>query len=226
MGYFLEQVQLVVPFHGFDFLRPTPTPQTGDRDTDRSPLMVMNEIGVSACEIGGKFVFPKGSTARKAASPFWTSYVALRDSLIAQGKLVPLTDELYQFADDVAFQRPSGAAASRRRQSQRASLLETRNRPNLRPVERRPTRKRWQSRVPGEQASKSVSPLSAASSCRQVVNRAAVEIAGLVWGPVLLPQARTVPSICQRLVWTFTRSIQIAGNSVEALIATCRSGQS
>ena len=114
MEYFLEQVQLVLPVLGFDYLRPTPTPQSADKDTERSPLLVMNEVGASAraYEIGGEFVVQKGSTARKSGSPSWTSYVGFRESLIAQGKLVPHTDELYQFADDVAFQSPSGAAAT------------------------------------------------------------------------------------------------------------------
>jgi hypothetical protein len=42
----------------------------------------------------------------------WTSYRALRDQLIADGKLVPDGNaSLYTFADDVPFSSPSAGAA-------------------------------------------------------------------------------------------------------------------
>jgi hypothetical protein len=78
------------------------------------PVLVMNPVdtGGRAQEIDGEFVVLKGSTARKQGVPSWTSYKALRDQLVQEGKLADGTNpSLYVFSDDVPFNSPSAAAA-------------------------------------------------------------------------------------------------------------------
>lgn len=114
MEYFLEQIRLILPVLGFDFLRPPATlDQSPSSLASKSPKLVMEEVGTSAeaYEIDGRFVVLKGSTARRASSKSWDSYVSLRDDLVKQGKLVPKDDKLFEFAEDVEFSSPSAAAA-------------------------------------------------------------------------------------------------------------------
>lgn len=112
MEYFLDQLRLVLPVLGFDFLRP---PATRDQlpGAKDAPKLTMQDVGASATakEVDGTFVVLKGSTARKQGSPSWDSYITLRDDLVAQKKLVPRTDDLFEFAEDVEFSSPSAAAA-------------------------------------------------------------------------------------------------------------------
>ncbi|MAT68954.1 MAG: hypothetical protein CMJ58_05465 [Planctomycetaceae bacterium] len=112
MEYFLDQIRLMLPVLGFDFLRP---PATQDQPTQAAqvPALTMSEVGVTAHakEIDGAFVVLKGSTARQNGAPSWDSYVSLRDELVAQGRLMPKDAESLEFADDVEFSSPSAAAA-------------------------------------------------------------------------------------------------------------------
>jgi hypothetical protein len=66
----------------------------------------MKPVGThaEAQEIDGEFVVFKGSTARKQGLAAWTTYKALRDQLVAEGKLVDSPDPAYLvFTEDVAF---------------------------------------------------------------------------------------------------------------------------
>jgi hypothetical protein len=112
MDYFLDQIKLILPVLGFDFLRP---PATGEHPSDaaKSPTLRMSEVGImaSAKEIDGSFVVLKGSTARRVGSPSWDSYINLRDGLVAQGQLLPHGQNLFEFSADVEFSSPSAAAA-------------------------------------------------------------------------------------------------------------------
>ena len=68
--------------------------------------------GAGAGEVDGEFVVLKGSTARKAGIAARTGYRALREQLVADGKLVDSADPaLLVFAEDIAFNSPSAAAA-------------------------------------------------------------------------------------------------------------------
>ena len=80
---------------------------------ERSPKLLMKEVGAEATayEVDGAFVVRKGSTARRAGSPSWDSYVDLRDVLVREGKLVSKRAELFEFSQDVEFNSPSAAAA-------------------------------------------------------------------------------------------------------------------
>jgi hypothetical protein len=112
MEYFLDQIKLMLPVLGFDFLRP-PAAQDQNMGGDGGPRLSMSEVGASAHarEVDGAFVVLKGSSARRNGSPSWNSYVKLRDELVEQGKLVPRDDDFFEFAQDVEFSSPSAAAA-------------------------------------------------------------------------------------------------------------------
>lgn len=74
----------------------------------------MTAVGATATaqEISGEFIVLKGSKARKMGPKNWTSYKALRDQLVTDGKLAdgPESD-FYVFTEDVAFSSPSAGAA-------------------------------------------------------------------------------------------------------------------
>lgn len=115
MEYFLDQVQLIFPVLGMPFLQPQPVVEGGvPGSSQRSPQFVIAIAGAkaTAVEADGEFVVFKGSTARKQGVESWTSFRALRDELVEEGKLVPSADpNYYQFAENVAFSSPSGAGA-------------------------------------------------------------------------------------------------------------------
>lgn len=112
MEYFLDQIRLMLPVLGFDFLRP-PATKEQFADSMTAPKLTMSDVGTMATarEIDGNFVVLKGSTARRQGSPSWDSYATLRDELVAQRKLVAKNDDLFEFAEDVEFSSPSAAAA-------------------------------------------------------------------------------------------------------------------
>jgi hypothetical protein len=114
MEYFIEQVQMVLPVLGFNFLQPSPVHGRAHQGTNESPRFVMKDVGTDAhaVELAGEFIVLKGSTARKQGVESWTSYHALRDRLVREGKLVDGPDlDYFVFAEDVAFGSPSAGAA-------------------------------------------------------------------------------------------------------------------
>ena len=116
MEYFIEQLEIVFPVLGFNFLQPKPVISTdGSMPSDsESPLFTLNVVGAEAKarEANGEFVVLKGSTARIEGRSSWTSYKALRDQLVEESTLVPdEAKEFYVFQDDVAFSSPSAGGA-------------------------------------------------------------------------------------------------------------------
>jgi hypothetical protein len=88
--------------------RPRPPAARRRRSSRWNPV----GTGARAQEIDGEFVVLKGSTARKQGIPSWTSYKALRDQLVQEGKLADGPNpSLYAFTEDVPFNSPSAAAA-------------------------------------------------------------------------------------------------------------------
>lgn len=113
MEYFLEQLQLVLPVLGLEFLRQRANVDASDRESGERPLFVMEQVGAyaKAREIGDKFVVLKGSTARVDGSDSWTFCRTLRDDLASSGILAETGDGLYKFEEDHEFNSPSAAAA-------------------------------------------------------------------------------------------------------------------
>lgn len=112
MEYFLQQMQLVFPVLGLNFLVPVAAPETAGRSG--SVRFTMSEVGAlaTAVETTSEFVVLKGSTARKQGSPSWDAYVDVRTELVTHGKLIDSPDpSCYVFTDDIPFSSPSAAAA-------------------------------------------------------------------------------------------------------------------
>lgn len=121
MEFFVEQIALVLPVLGFNFMQSFTAVQPGPAATGSAlpdqPVFEFAPHGVKATmvEVEGKLVVLKGSTARlnsPTTSAMWASYRDQRDRLLADGKLVE-TDEpnVLRFAEDIAFDSPSAAAA-------------------------------------------------------------------------------------------------------------------
>jgi len=114
MEYFLEQIAMMMPVLGFSFLQASPRVETAPPVTSESPLFRLTAGGVQAEArvINGQLVVLKGSTARKQGVESWTSYRNLRAELVENGRLVDGADpQMLVFADNVAFDSPSAAAA-------------------------------------------------------------------------------------------------------------------
>ncbi|MDO3378116.1 GIY-YIG nuclease family protein [Geoalkalibacter halelectricus] len=111
MEFFLDQVQMILPVLGFGVLQPKPSEEPGT-EAEASPRFVLSTIGAkaTAIEAGAEFVVLQGSTARREGTASWDSYRALRDQLVADGKLAPSdAPDFYVFTEDVAFSSPSAA---------------------------------------------------------------------------------------------------------------------
>jgi len=112
MEFFLEQIQMMFPVLGFDFLQPLV--EQDPEETVTSPLFVLAKVGAKAeaREIGDQFVLLAGSTARKHGVKSWDAYVSLRDGLVADGRLAERGPPGYYVAtEDIPFSSPSAAAA-------------------------------------------------------------------------------------------------------------------
>jgi hypothetical protein len=113
MEYFFEQMQMVMPVLGFQFLQPKPTYAQATDVQATVPRFVMRDAGTEAhaAEINGEFVVLKGSTARKQPRKSWDSYRELHAQLVKDGILVDGPDPLYyEFAENTSFASPSAAA--------------------------------------------------------------------------------------------------------------------
>ncbi len=124
MENFLDQIQLVLPVVGFDFLQPkAEAPSRSQPSDEASPvskssaplslILTHEEQGLQARAIalGDEIIVLRGSSASKRTHAV-NSYAALREQLITDKRLVDGSDpQFLKFADDVAFASPSAAAA-------------------------------------------------------------------------------------------------------------------
>ncbi len=123
MEFFIEQIKLIFPVLGFDFLRQykievetarESAKRLGDR-SDTPIFRLINQkrgIEAQAQELGGEFVVLQGSTAVAAwSSKADHSYAKLHRRLVNSGKLAPRDGSILRFSEDVVFSSPSAAAA-------------------------------------------------------------------------------------------------------------------
>jgi hypothetical protein len=121
MAFFIEQVRIILPVLGFDFLRDRQklaakrqNENGPERDTP-SFYMELPKHGIRARarEIDGEFVVLEGSQARDkwVSGSSHTSYRPLYDQLTADGVLVPDASGAVRFVQDQSFSSPSAAAA-------------------------------------------------------------------------------------------------------------------
>ncbi len=123
MEYFIDQLRLVLPVLGFDFLRKSPkafepTAKIGADEVEPQevPRFDMHsqkhKVEARAREVDGEFVVLLGSMA----VPNWTStpdhsYAKRHAHLVEKGKLVPDGNGFLRFTEDVPFSSPSAASA-------------------------------------------------------------------------------------------------------------------
>ena len=114
MAFFIEQVRIILPVLGFDFLRDPATSHTIFAQEESTVFeMELPTFGVKAQaqEIGGSFVVLQGSKTR----PKWTAknngYGNLYDQLVKDEVLGEEADGRRLFTKDYEFNSPSAAAA-------------------------------------------------------------------------------------------------------------------
>lgn len=119
MAFFIEQIRIILPVLGFDFLRDQQklVEQTS-KQADQQPTTVFimevpkYEISAKAQEVDGEFLVLAGSRARNAwASSNHNSYQALYNTLKDSGVLAADTSGHVCFTRDHVFSSPSAAAA-------------------------------------------------------------------------------------------------------------------
>lgn len=120
MAYFLEQIRIVLPLLGFDFLRDLIKPSAlagaaQAAQVTRSPpfklVLAKHGIRATAQELDGEFFVLKGSLARREWTGVDDGYQHLHQQLVASGVLLANDPNHRTFADDCAFKSPSAAAA-------------------------------------------------------------------------------------------------------------------
>lgn len=123
MEFFLEQIQLILPVFGFDFLRarristasPPPKFELGPVVSTQLELTLTSKkygYSADAIETDGELNVLAGSRASSSKDLAQNSYAPLREQLIRDGRLRPTPDgTLLEFSEDVSFASPSAAAA-------------------------------------------------------------------------------------------------------------------
>ena len=122
MEFFIEQLELIFPVLGFDFLRQykpvartvSETALTPPDQGDAPVFFLTNEklgIQAQAQEIDGEFVVLKGSSAVNNWRGNDHSYARQHSQLAKSGRLAKGKGELLSFTEDVVFRSPSAASA-------------------------------------------------------------------------------------------------------------------
>lgn len=121
MAFFLEQIRIVLPVLGFDFLRELIKPsklvmESAEQPVSQSPRFALqlpkSKERAHAQEVDGEFFVLKGARARAQ----WVgtadhNYRSLYQQLVSDGVMVSDGSEYLVFKDDYAFSSPSAAAA-------------------------------------------------------------------------------------------------------------------
>ncbi len=125
MEFFIDQLQLILPVLGFDFLRQYKTTAKAvsvgaeiPSETEAAPLFKLvskkHDLEAQAREIDGEFIVLEGSEAvSKWDNEVYAdhSYSKRHAQLTRSGKLVPGSKGHLRFAEDIAFSSPSPASA-------------------------------------------------------------------------------------------------------------------
>ncbi len=122
MEFFIEQIRIILPVIGLEFLRSAPrvsTPQsltpTIAEPTEQGVVYELTNkklpgLRAEAREVDGDFIVLAGSLARGDGSQSTNQYRKLRDSLKSDAILVQ-EGQTYRFVQDTAFKSPSAASA-------------------------------------------------------------------------------------------------------------------
>lgn len=116
MEYFLEQMKLILPVMGFNFLisstASTSTTDNGEKENEIHSTFYIKTKTLKATmqETDQGYIVLKGSEAKKNLSPSCTeTYRNMRRKLIETSIMVEINKELV-FAEDAVFNSPSAAA--------------------------------------------------------------------------------------------------------------------
>jgi hypothetical protein len=116
METFLEELQLVLPVIGVDFLRkPKAAIFTKSKPAELETVFVVAHKGkgidASAIEQDGEFVVLAGSTGSLNVSPsFHDKMKVLREQALESGRMIKNGDKCFRLEEDIAFSSPSAAA--------------------------------------------------------------------------------------------------------------------
>ena len=116
MEAFLEQLQIVLPVIGVDFFRKTVSRNTTEPKNQAETITYVLEhkgkgINASAQEIEGEFVVFEGSRGSlHEAISFTDKLKAMRDQLLANGRIIPAGKGNFRLTEDIPFSSPSAAA--------------------------------------------------------------------------------------------------------------------
>jgi len=119
MEQFLANLRIVLPVIGLDMLKPQPRAVTQsstpieERTVDEVQFEIRHKSGVqaTAVEEDGEFIILEGSEALTDTGYVKQSYDGLKQRLIDNGILVPLSATKFRFARPWSFNSPSAAAA-------------------------------------------------------------------------------------------------------------------
>lgn len=119
MAFFIDQIRIMLPVLGFDFLRdqqkPTDQLQQGASSAQPAAVFTMevlrHGIAAEAREVDGEFVVLAGSRAREAWQSSYASYEALYLELRESGALAADESGNVLFTRNQVFSSPSAAAA-------------------------------------------------------------------------------------------------------------------
>ena len=123
MEVFVDQLRLILPVLGLDFVRLHKATARTTTDATKKPgkadvaplfrlASMEHGLKAQACEIDGEFVVLAGSDAAEDwSSTSDHSYSRRRAQLIKSGKLVPGDKGRLRITEDVAFRSPSAASA-------------------------------------------------------------------------------------------------------------------
>lgn len=113
MEYFLEQIQVVLPVLGYEFLKEIKQPSQENvlnpirsAALDAEFYLTTKDVDAKAKLIDGEFFVLKGSKAKKISQSIF-NYTKLRDSLIERNIIDPIT---FVFNQDYMFSSPSAAS--------------------------------------------------------------------------------------------------------------------
>ncbi|WP_151810898.1 GIY-YIG nuclease family protein [Acinetobacter bereziniae] len=116
MEYFLEQIQVVLPVLGYEFLKESKRPSERLQNSTNNFLtefvpeaefyLTTKDITASAKLIDGDFIVLKGSKVQRQSNSTF-NYTTLRDSLIER-KIIDPVD--FIFTQDYSFNSPSAAS--------------------------------------------------------------------------------------------------------------------
>jgi hypothetical protein len=115
MAFFIEQVRIILPVLGFDFLRePAASHSATSVEKDTVFEMTLPKYGIKARarEIDGNFVVLQNSEARPKWAGTTNGYGNLYDQLVKDGVLGAEQNGKRLFSRDYEFNSPSAAAAT------------------------------------------------------------------------------------------------------------------